>query len=250
MIHVNLEFQDLHQVDHQGVSPSTWSSRWMPDSRCIGSSTSGEFPMWPGWDVRWWRLSMMGGCWNFPTHPTEFLWILEGSWEFLFKIKVPFQHQSLARGVLVNSRLWSPNPGSLDGAFETRGLWWYPHLVGRSRSSPLGSLGPDGLMMFRMRQFFFWGVGGEDKIPLNIKMFHVDYQEVQWSLPVHGIRTHDNHHASTWPMAVWQCTRRRQTQNLSGSSRLWNSRIMLYYPCRWSLKCLGGFCLFVSICFR
>ena len=97
----------------------------------------------------------------------------------------------------------------------------------------------------------FLGVGGEDKIPLNIKMFHVDCQEVQWSLPVHGIRQYDNHHASTWPMAVWQRTRRRQTQNLSGASRLWNSRIRLYYPCRWSLKCLslGGFCLFV-ICFR
>lgn len=93
MIHVNLEFQDLHQVDHQGVSPSTWSSRWMPDSRCIGSSTSGEFAMWSGWDVRWWRFSMMAGSWNFTIHPTESLWILEGSWEFLFKIKVPFQHQ-------------------------------------------------------------------------------------------------------------------------------------------------------------
>lgn len=40
------------------------------------------------------------GMLEFPTYPTEFLWILEGSWEFSFKIKVPFSTSIALAGSL------------------------------------------------------------------------------------------------------------------------------------------------------
>ena len=183
----------------------------------------------------------MGGCWNSPFIPQNSLWILEGSWEFLFKIKVPFQHQSLARGVLVNSRLWLSR--ILGWSFWNERLMMIPSSCWEKQVLatwqavwvPMDSWCSE-VREVKPRFHYI-----SRCFMLMIKKFsdHCQFMELEHMTTImlpHGLWLFDN-------------VRERQTQNLSGASRLWNSRIMLYYPCRWSVKCLGGFCLFV-ICFR
>jgi len=113
-----------------------------------------------------------GGMLEFTIHPTEFLVDFGGQLGVFIQNQGPFSTSITRTGgpcqqpIVVVQDPWMEllKREAYDDTLILLGEAGPRHLA--------GSLGPDGLMMFR-------GAGGEAKIPLHIKMFHVDDQEVQ-----------------------------------------------------------------------